>query len=176
MIPSRLRRAGLLLLCALMLPTDSPAADPDFPLAAGPSGPTSLSAIGGTRRKLVVFSPEGPVLGIAGMKWNALRQSLANPVLAAGLKERDTIVILATRSEVALVPGTEAVRVPAEAIEQARQACGVKKGPAALVLIGKDGGVKSTWNGAVEPEVIFAAIDAMVMRRQEKAARDSAGK
>lgn len=151
----------------------SVAVDPDFPLAGAPVGATSLGALGSSRRKLVVFSPEGPNLGIVGMKWNAMRQILANPVFTAGMAERDTVIILATRENVEVAPGVEVVRVPADALAQARKACGVRPGPGALVLIGKDGGVKDAWNGPVEPEVVFAAIDAMVMRRQEKAAREA---
>ncbi|MBS0656985.1 MAG: DUF4174 domain-containing protein [Verrucomicrobia bacterium] len=171
-----LRRLGLLLLCGAMLPSDAPAADPDFPLAGAPVGATSVAALGYSRRKLVVFAPEGPNLGIVGMKWNAMRQILTNPVFTAGMAERDTVIILATRENVEVAPGAEVLRVPADALGQARKACGVRPGPGALVLIGKDGGVKDTWTGAVEPEVIFAAIDAMVMRRQEKAAREGVAK
>lgn len=173
MSPSALRCACLLLLCGAMLPTDAPAADPDFPLAGAPVGATSVSALGATRRKLVVFAPEGRNLGIVGMKWNALRKVLADPVFTDGMKERDTVIILATAENVEVAPGAEVLRVPGEAVPQARQACGLRSGAGAFVLIGKDGGIKATWNGAVEPEVVFAAIDAMVMRRQEKAAREA---
>lgn len=159
----RILSALLLFTCVL------PAAEPDFPLASGPSGPTSLAAIGGARRKLVVFSTEGPVMGISGMKWNAIRELVCSPALAGGLKGRETLIILATRAEVRLPEGVEQARVPADAIAAARTACGLRPGPAALVLIGKDGKVNDTWTGAVPVEVIFNAIDAMVMRGQEKA-------
>lgn len=167
-----LRHTALALLCGTMLPLSSPGADPDFPLSPGaPDNAKTLSELGGTRRKLVVFGPEGPVLGISGMKWNAMRNGLASVGLAAGLRERDTIVIIATQQGVALAPGLESARVPMEAIARARAACGIGPGGAALVLIGKDGGIKQTWRGAVEPEVIFAAIDAMQMRQRERAER-----
>ncbi|MGR3359827.1 MAG: DUF4174 domain-containing protein [Paracoccus sp. (in: a-proteobacteria)] len=37
----------------------------------------------------------------------------------------------------------------------------------AVLLIGKDGGVKRIWHEPVDPEDIFALIDAMPMRRRE---------
>ena len=37
----------------------------------------------------------------------------------------------------------------------------------AVVLVGKDGGVKETWREPVEPARIFSAIDAMPMRQDE---------
>lgn len=37
----------------------------------------------------------------------------------------------------------------------------------AIALVGKDGGVKQTWNQPVDPARIFALIDRMPMRRDE---------
>ena len=37
----------------------------------------------------------------------------------------------------------------------------------AVVLVGKDGGVKRVWRGVVEPKQLFGVIDAMPMRREE---------
>ena len=39
----------------------------------------------------------------------------------------------------------------------------------AVMLIGKDGGVKEIWHEPVDPEEIFALIDAMPMRQREAA-------
>ena len=41
----------------------------------------------------------------------------------------------------------------------------------AVVLVGKDGGVKETWREPVEPARIFGLIDRMPMRRDEVRAR-----
>lgn len=37
----------------------------------------------------------------------------------------------------------------------------------AVLLVGKDGGVKRIWNQPVDPQDIFAVIDAMPMRQRE---------
>ena len=39
----------------------------------------------------------------------------------------------------------------------------------AVLLIGKDGGVKEIWHEPVDPEQIFALIDTMPMRQREEA-------
>jgi hypothetical protein len=38
----------------------------------------------------------------------------------------------------------------------------------AVILIGKDGGEKGRWTAPVDPQVIFAEIDTMPMRRDER--------
>lgn len=43
----------------------------------------------------------------------------------------------------------------------------VPHGEYAVVLVGKDGGVKERWNGVVEAATVFDAVDAMPMRREE---------
>ena len=46
----------------------------------------------------------------------------------------------------------------------------------AVVLVGKDGGVKSVWREPVEARRIFAAIDAMPMRREEMRRQQEMGR
>ena len=41
----------------------------------------------------------------------------------------------------------------------------------AVVLIGKDGGIKQVWRDPVAPDDIFAVIDAMPMRQREAAGK-----
>ena len=42
-----------------------------------------------------------------------------------------------------------------------------------VLLIGRDGGIKSAWDKVVPPDEIFAKIDAMPMGRSEKQERES---
>ena len=48
-----------------------------------------------------------------------------------------------------------------------RKSLGVSERGFAVVLVGKDGGVKKVWRDLVDPKSIFTIIDAMPMRRQE---------
>ena len=48
-----------------------------------------------------------------------------------------------------------------------RKSLGVSERGFAVVLVGKDGGVKKVWRDPVDPKSIFTIIDAMPMRRQE---------
>ena len=48
-----------------------------------------------------------------------------------------------------------------------RRTLGVSRRGFAVVLVGKDGGVKKVWRDPVDPKSIFTIIDAMPMRRQE---------
>jgi len=47
--------------------------------------------------------------------------------------------------------------------------------PWAIILIGRDGGVKARWDQPVPMSDLTRLIDAMPMGRREKAARDAAG-
>ncbi|GAB2454614.1 hypothetical protein GCM10011375_02140 [Hymenobacter qilianensis] len=53
-----------------------------------------------------------------------------------------------------------------------RQTLGIKPGGFALVLIGKDGGVKRKETEPIDPKALFETIDAMPMRRQEMREKD----
>ncbi len=48
-----------------------------------------------------------------------------------------------------------------------RQTLGVEPSGFAVVLIGKDGGVKRKETKPIDPNVLFETIDTMPMRRQE---------
>ena len=48
-----------------------------------------------------------------------------------------------------------------------RQTLGVAPGSFAVVLLGKDGGVKRNDSKPIDPTVLFKTIDTMPMRRQE---------
>lgn len=43
----------------------------------------------------------------------------------------------------------------------------VGPGSTIVLLVGKDGGVKERWDDQVDPQTVFALIDAMPMRRSE---------
>ena len=58
------------------------------------------------------------------------------------------------------------VPVP-QADKALRQKLGVGPNGFAVVLVGKDGGVKETWREPVAPAKIFALIDTMPMRADE---------
>lgn len=59
----------------------------------------------------------------------------------------------------------------AEDDETLRRKCGVRDRGFAVVLVGKDGGVKETWREPVDPARIFGLINRMPMRRDEVRAR-----
>ena len=54
-----------------------------------------------------------------------------------------------------------------EAVQELRERWNAPAGEWALLLVGKDGGVKNRWSSVVEPTRIFAEIDVMLMRRTE---------
>ena len=55
----------------------------------------------------------------------------------------------------------------AEPGSRLRKSLGVAERGFAVVLVGKDGGVKKVWRDPVDPKGIFTIIDAMPMRQQE---------
>ena len=48
-----------------------------------------------------------------------------------------------------------------------RKTLGVEEKGFAVVLVGKDGGVKKVWRDPVDPKAIFTVIDSMPMRQKE---------
>ena len=48
-----------------------------------------------------------------------------------------------------------------------RKSLGVAEHGFAVVLVGKDGGVKKVWRDTVDPKSIFTIIDSMPMRQKE---------
>lgn len=79
----------------------------------------------------------------------------------AQLKERDMLVLEAIETE---------LTAPEE--QYVRQTLGVAPGRFAVVLIGKDGGVKRQDSQPIDPTVLFKTIDTMPMRRQEMRANE----
>ncbi len=68
--------------------------------------------------------------------------------VSAGCGERDILVLEIETAEM-------------------REGLGVEADETAILLVGKDGGVKRRWSGAVAPGEVFALVDAMPMRRRE---------
>jgi len=56
-----------------------------------------------------------------------------------------------------------------------RKALGVNAGTNVVLLIGKDGGVKSRWSEAVSPQTVYSVIDAMPMRQREMRGQTARG-
>lgn len=82
---------------------------------------------------------------------------------APALAERDMVVITVADSDVR-VDGKPASGIYADAL---RARFGIMRGERAVLLIGKDGGVKLRRDTSVAPEELFALIDSMPMRRRE---------
>ncbi len=64
-------------------------------------------------------------------------------------------------------------RLTHDEAEAIRQRFGVAPGQFAVILVGKDGTEKRRDDAPVKPEVLYADIDAMPMRRREMQARDA---
>jgi hypothetical protein len=90
---------------------------------------------------------------------------------AEGLAVRDVVVVEWTgEADFKVWPSGETVLVaalPQEIQAQLRSAAW------RVLLIGRDGGIKSAWDKVVPPDEIFAKIDAMPMGRSEKQERES---
>ena len=74
----------------------------------------------------------------------------------AQMQERDMLVLEAVETSLS----------PAEK-QYVRQTLGVAPGSFAIVLVGKDGGVKRKETSPIAPQALFKTIDTMPMRRQE---------
>ncbi|MBC6606562.1 DUF4174 domain-containing protein [Hymenobacter sp. BT188] len=77
------------------------------------------------------------------------------------VKARDMLIIEAI--ETSLSPSEK---------QYVRQTLGIKPGGFAVVLIGKDGGVKRKETEPINSKVLFETIDTMPMRRQEMREKD----
>lgn len=108
-------------------------------------------------RLLLVFapSPNHPA---------SLQQRSFFEQTAAGFRERELLYVEA-------IPGTASTvrnqRVDAEAQAALRKEFDVDEGSFAVLLVGKDGGVKLRRGRAVASDELFALIDSMPMRQQE---------
>lgn len=111
--------------------------------AAAPSTVSRLRSLQDKARPILVLSDSADDPRIA-------KQIAAFDRAKPGLDERDIAVLREARPGSAL-----------------RKVLGVAPTGFAVVLVGKDGGVKKVWHDPVDPARIFTLIDAMPMRRRE---------
>lgn len=98
------------------------------------------------------------------IKADPLRTHLEKFVqLDSEMEERDLLLLMVTEAGVFLQDGQKHGLQPEELYKQT----GVGKNFQGVVLIGKDGGVKSKTNYPVEPQTIFSLVDGMPMRKAE---------
>ena len=142
---------------------------PNFELLNATS--STLRGLKDRARVVIIFAPAGHSLGIQGMKWNAQRQFFDGAGVAAGLAERDVVVVAVSDSKDSWAPGLKVAR-PAEGTAAAvRAVYGVGEGQFLAVLVGKDGEVKQVSAQPFTAPQLFAIIDAMPMRQQESKSR-----
>lgn len=117
--------------------------------AAKPTLSTRIKAQRWQKRVVVLCAPTADA---AELQQQKARLTAAK----AQLQERDMLVLEAIETELT-IPEKQYVR----------QTLGVAPGSFAVVLIGKDGGVKRNDAKPIDPTVLFKTIDTMPMRRQE---------
>ncbi|MGF1633096.1 MAG: DUF4174 domain-containing protein [Phycisphaerae bacterium] len=108
-------------------------------------------------RPLLVFAPDAADERLQ-------RQYALTQQAGPGLAERDMLVIRVIGQDTAYVDGTP---LPKTAATQLRTRFGVPPEAFAVLLVGKDGGVKRTEDDVTPMEPIFQQVDGMPMRRQE---------
>ena len=113
------------------------------PLAHAQSAADTLAALRGNSRPVVVLSDTRDDPRVAA-------QIAALDLTKAELDDRDIKVLRDFE------PGS-----------RLRMDLGVTRKGFAVVLVGKDGGVKKVWRDRVNPRQIFTIIDQMPMRRRE---------
>lgn len=106
-------------------------------------------------RPLLIF---GPSLDDKQLR----KQAALFKAETAAMRERDMPLILAGGDETQV----DGVAAPFSA-EALRRSYGVPEGAFAVLLIGKDTGVKLRSGRVVRPEAVFELIDAMPMRQDE---------
>ena len=111
-------------------------------------------------RLLLMFAPtaDEPILA-------AQRGQLSDD--PQGLIDRDMVLIEIVADQVMVMGRT----MPDLEAGELRDRYGVGESQAAVLLVGKDGGVKVRQAQAVSAESLFATIDAMPMRRRKMRAR-----
>jgi len=121
--------------------------------------PTSISSMDSftwRNRPVLVFTPQ------AGHSLqDEQRQAFAGR--SDGLRERD-IVIFEVAGDSVTVDGRNAPNLLADGL---RARYRLRPSDAAVLLVGKDGGVKLRETRALSVQTLFETIDAMPMRRQE---------
>jgi len=132
-------------------------------LAVGPVGSAAAAVIDlkqyqWQHRLLLLFAPsaEDPA-------YRALGRELQEQ--AQGVQDRDLVVFHVLEQGQSSVAGQEISPAAAQAL---RQRFAVRPGLFTVVLVGKDGGVKLQHTGQVALADIFALIDSMPMRQQER--------
>jgi len=144
------RRAGFFL-CAGMIVANASGGIVMGQLEAAP-----LDHLRGQNRVIVMFAGAPDEAALA-------RQQRLLSDAAAGLLERDLVVISASKAAV-VVDGIEREDLDAARLRQAYE---VPRQGFQLILIGKDGGVKRRSAEPVAVDDLFALIDSMPMRRRE---------
>jgi len=132
-------------------------------LAVGPVGSAAAAAIDlkqyqWQHRLLLLFAPS-----VEDPAYQALGRELQEQ--ARGVQDRDLMVFQVLEQGPSLVAGQEISSAAAQAL---RQRFAVRSGTCTVVLVGKDGGVKLQRTGQVALADIFALIDSMPMRQQER--------
>ncbi len=107
------------------------------------------------KRVIVIFSDP------AGLKSDAQLGALRADKDA--LRQRDLAIFTVDGNEVHPAFGSDVV----PQAHTLRKELGCAPGAFALVLVGKDGHVKSRYDDVVDPDVLFAEIDSMPMRQAE---------
>ena len=109
------------------------------------------------KRIVLIFAPANEQTRLLGQ-----RRILESA--SCGLRDRDIVTILAALGEPVAVDGSP---VGASAGDALRSRYRVNPDEFAVLLIGKDGGVKLRRNSQVSAQELFSRIDAMPMRRGE---------
>ena len=107
-------------------------------------------------RPLLVFAPHEDHSFLA-----AQHQAIAGQF--AGLRDRDIVVIEVAGDRV-IINGRSGGQLKAAVL---RTLYGFRASDAAVLLVGKDGGVKLQQSSVVSAQVLFDTIDAMPMRQLE---------
>jgi hypothetical protein len=124
-------------------------------------GPKAMTAIpfDGSRRLVIITAASADAAAVREQRADLLQH-------AAGLDERDVVVVLALpggRVEPVHGPAPD----PAELVDLLGRASPATDDRFAVLLVGKDGGVKLRSSRPVSAEDLFALIDTMPMRRRE---------
>lgn len=114
-------------------------------------------------RPVLVFGP-----GPEDDRVKKQRHSWVGALPEAGIKDRDLVVVEAFGAGEGTLGGAPLAAAEAKEL---REALGIADGAFAVVLVGRDGGVKDRWDAPVAPHEIFGKVDGMPMREREVQAR-----
>jgi hypothetical protein len=118
------------------------------------------------KRPVLLFSPTSDDKRLRQMKQQVGK-------LEEGIEDREIVVIELVQDGQSKAEGRV---MPDEKVEHLRKQYEVEPGKFAVLLIGKDGGVKARWFEPIDLKQIFGNIDAMPMRQQEIRERANPGK